>query len=860
MGLFGALFAGVSGLDSQSNKIGIISNNISNVNTVGYKQGQSLFDTLVVPSGTTSFSPGGVIGGNTQLVNQQGVISATTSPTDVAISGGGMLFVSTSPTGGTSNQLFTRAGSFTQDSNGNFINSNGYFLQGIPIDSATGLAGPFSTLTTVNVSSSATGKPTQTSTMALGANFNASQQALLGPGETITSLGGINNGSIPANQIIVGNDVIGQNGSLIKRGDAFSITDSATTNPVIFTYGGFAIGRNVTTALSNTNAAAGGQAESVAGGGLGDGGNLLDTETVVGTNITNPGAGSGTISVTVANPTDYSATAPNNLISLSGASAIGTIPAADINGEHTIISVNNSTGVITFAASNGATNTGAASNSSSSATVTNRTTTAFTGNIFNAKSVTDDFLSGITVANTFTGTALNFSISVNGTSTKFAYSANPNPSAGTFNSMETLVAAINDATGSGLTAQVTNNRLYISATNPNEQVTFTNGDAAGTPNSTLPLAGINWIQELDLQPTIPLTTGVTYFNSMQSLANAVNNAPTADNLIATVTDPTGASTLSINETNAQQSITFADGNGSTANTGSLLGVFGFQNLTGTAPTQTVTISQTYNASDPKKNMSSGAITPQFTKDITIFDSLGQSHTIAMNVAKIDTGTWAVEFTSVPPGDVIASDGSSGSSADGQIAAGIVSFNSNGVFVPNAGSAPLESISVNWSKAVGASPSPILVNLGQSTTKASSGVGLTQASGAFNVSTVQQNGSPTGELTGVNIDTNGFVIASFSNGQTQKMFELPLANFTNPNGLEAVSGNAYQATLASGPVNPEFAGTSGVGTFTPSALEQSNVDLSTQLTNLIVAQQAYGANSKVLTVADQLLQQLDQIIQ
>jgi flagellar hook-basal body protein len=62
-----------------------------------------------------------------------------------------------------------------------------------------------------------------------------------------------------------------------------------------------------------------------------------------------------------------------------------------------------------------------------------------------------------------------------------------------------------------------------------------------------------------------------------------------------------------------------------------------------------------------------------------------------------------------------------------------------------------------------------------------------------------------------------------------------------NGLDAVSGDAYQQTLASGQVNLDAAGTNGTGTITPSALEQSNVDLSTQLTNLIVAQQAYGAN-------------------
>jgi flagellar hook protein FlgE len=153
-----------------------------------------------------------------------------------------------------------------------------------------------------------------------------------------------------------------------------------------------------------------------------------------------------------------------------------------------------------------------------------------------------------------------------------------------------------------------------------------------------------------------------------------------------------------------------------------------------------------------------------------------------------------------------------------------------------------------------------MDLGSAINQNSTNPGLTQAAGSYNVTTDNQNGAPTGQLTGVTIDKNGFVIASFSNGQTQKMYQIPLANFTNPDGLLALSGNAYEATLESGPINPVLAGTSGVGTFTPSALEQSNVDLSTQLTNLIVAQQAYGANSKVLTVADTLLQQLDQIIQ
>src|SRR5260370_34893469 len=119
MGLFGALFAGVSGLGSQSNKIGIISNNISNVNTVGYKQGQASFDTLVVPSGTTNFSPGGVIGTNQQLVNQQGLIQGTSPSTDVAITGN-RCFVVNSPAHGTGKLLSTRPRPFTQDRPRNF--------------------------------------------------------------------------------------------------------------------------------------------------------------------------------------------------------------------------------------------------------------------------------------------------------------------------------------------------------------------------------------------------------------------------------------------------------------------------------------------------------------------------------------------------------------------------------------------------------------------------------------------------------------------------------------------------------------------------------------------------------------------
>jgi flagellar hook protein FlgE len=265
-------------------------------------------------------------------------------------------------------------------------------------------------------------------------------------------------------------------------------------------------------------------------------------------------------------------------------------------------------------------------------------------------------------------------------------------------------------------------------------------------------------------------------------------------------------------------------------------------------------------------MSSGAVSPQFSKDITIYDSLGNSHNIALNVAKVGTNKWAVELTAVPASDILPAN------SDGQIAAGIVTFNGDGTYQftqPDGGEtsnsisaaavtsdtqAANSPLQISWAN--GANPSSIALNLGTS----GESNGLIQTASAFNVSVANQNGSAVGELTGVSIDTSGFVIASYSNGQSQKVYQVPLASVDNPDGLKAVTGDAYTQTLASGIANLNLAGTNGVGTFSPSTVEESNVDLSTQLTDLIVAQQAYGANSKVLTIADQLLQELDQIIQ
>lgn len=177
MSLYGALFAGVSGLNAQSQSIGIISDNIANVNTVGYKTNSTKFSTLITSSTAGSHSPGGVRSLPSQQVNVQGVLQGTANATDLGISGSGFFVANTSATGiAGSEYLFTRAGSFSPDEAGNLVNSAGLYLQGWATDingvpTATNLD-VLDQLQTVNVTG-LNGNATPTSQIVNAANLPA---------------------------------------------------------------------------------------------------------------------------------------------------------------------------------------------------------------------------------------------------------------------------------------------------------------------------------------------------------------------------------------------------------------------------------------------------------------------------------------------------------------------------------------------------------------------------------------------------------------------------------------------------------------------------------------------------------------
>ncbi|MFD2207969.1 flagellar hook protein FlgE [Kiloniella antarctica] len=157
MSIYGALYAGVSGLNAQSNAMGMISDNIANVNTIGYKGVSARFSTLVAQSASaTQYASGGVRSAPLSNIDKQGQLQGTASGTDLAVAGRGFFVVSDRPATGTSTQyLFSRAGSFRPDAAGNLVNAGGYYLQGWSITpgASTPTSGStFTGLDTVNIS------------------------------------------------------------------------------------------------------------------------------------------------------------------------------------------------------------------------------------------------------------------------------------------------------------------------------------------------------------------------------------------------------------------------------------------------------------------------------------------------------------------------------------------------------------------------------------------------------------------------------------------------------------------------------------------------------------------------------------
>jgi flagellar hook protein FlgE len=193
--------------------------------------------------------------------------------------------------------------------------------------------------------------------------------------------------------------------------------------------------------------------------------------------------------------------------------------------------------------------------------------------------------------------------------------------------------------------------------------------------------------------------------------------------------------------------------------------------------------------------------------------------------------WQVSFTA-PDGTVMSS--------------GMVNFNGDGSINSDTKPATISLSNISWGN--GSSPQNISLDISN----------LNQYSGDYNVISVDQNGAALGLRNGVSIDSDGYVVASFTNGQSTKLYKLPVATFADPNGLTAQNGNTFSQSNESGEYNLREAGAGSAGTIQSSSLEASNVDMADEFSKMIVTQRAYTAGTKVITTADQMLQDLLQL--
>ncbi len=181
MSLYSALYAGVSGLSAQSSAMAGVADNITNINTVGYKGVQTEFRTLVTDGRSrTSYSAGGVSAAPSALVSKQGLLQASSSQTDIAIDGAGF-FVTRSGTGPGSEVAFTRAGSFKPDAEGYLRNTSGLYLQGFRLDNNGNYpdTGDLDALEPIRLSE-LTGTATATTKLEVRANLNSTEAAYTG--------------------------------------------------------------------------------------------------------------------------------------------------------------------------------------------------------------------------------------------------------------------------------------------------------------------------------------------------------------------------------------------------------------------------------------------------------------------------------------------------------------------------------------------------------------------------------------------------------------------------------------------------------------------------------------------------------
>ena len=738
MSIFGAMQSGISGLAAQSTAMGAISDNISNVNTIGYKNNSVAFSTLVTKqTSSTHYSPGGVQPVSKQGINAQGLLASSSSSTALAISGNGFFVVNSAANPGEGDVwAYTRAGDFDIDNNGYLKNTSGFYLQGwslLPWDG----------------------------------NANA----------TVVNINGIN--YMKAYYDSQGNTVyINDN-----------IVDSRNLQPInLSTIGGSAsptqqisFGANLPSGdpiFSASNPTAGGRhsVNALIYDSLGNASNMNLTFTKESSNTWGMSASlpSGAATVSLSGTRENSKDAASDIYYAAGQLEFSSIPD---NGS-VITITDNQTGQ-TF----------------------NFEFVSTPGGDAQLGNIKVDISSGV--------------VSTSDLTEKFAEVIKANmPGANRFSADSNRIFIEQSVGGGSLTINASKTLACI--------------QSAVNPDDTGVASGIFTIDAID---------------------DELKNTATVSFTSTTLADYLD-STFSIND--QEYSFVQADPGQYEINIRQALNTDGTVNPTLLANLVASAIKA--NITEPGRVSASGTsvqFIPTSTGSDLSIDFRQAADVIAGTGRNGDNTTFAdltttaitlsnsfkVNNTEIESGSIVPA----------------VKFNADGTpkyfFV--------DSMDIEWANGAqnmtgeygqGTPISLIMGNVGTND-------GLTSLSGNFNTNYIKQDGAKFGSYAGVSVDESGVVTALYDNGETRPIAILPLATFSNPNGMSALTGNAWIETDYSGQALLKMANTNGAGEVTSNSLEQSTVDLATEFSNMIITQRAYSAATKIITTADEMLDEL-----
>ena len=256
--------------------------------------------------------------------------------------------------------------------------------------------------------------------------------------------------------------------------------------------------------------------------------------------------------------------------------------------------------------------------------------------------------------------------------------------------------------------------------------------------------------------------------------------------------------------------------------------------TGTPPAVTLV---PFSATDPT--------TYNYSTSMTVYDTMGAKHTVALFFQKTLTdGQWDAYATL--DGDTVTTDGDPST----QASLGSLTFDNSGQLDPANQTLALPS-TADWAVTTGA-VSPIGTGLPYWNIDFS---GTTSFAGSSTVTTMRQGGYAQGTLTSLSVGADGVIQGNYSNGQTRDLAQVVLTTFANPNGLLNLGNNLWQATAESGEAMDGAPGDGARGVLQSKAIEESNVDLTSELVNMITLQRNYQANAQTIKTQDSIMQTL-----